>query len=119
VGHADAAGVDERVGQVAGVVEHRAGHGGQADLVAVVGDAGHHAALDQARVQHTLGQLIGREVGGAEAEDVGDGDGVVGGAHHVADDAADTGVRAAEGLDGRRVVVRLGLDGDGDARACS
>ena len=36
---------------------------------------------------------------------------------HVADDAADAGVGAAERLDRRRVVVRLGLERDGRALA--
>ena len=36
----------------------------------------------------------------------------MGDAEHVADHAADTGVRAAERLDGRRVVVGLGLERD-------
>ena len=39
------------------------------------------------------------------------------GAHHVADDAADAGVGAAERLDRRRVVVGLGLHRDGRAAA--
>ncbi len=52
----------------------------------------------------------------AEAQHVGDGDRAVGDAEHVADHAADAGVGAAERLDGRRVVVRLGLEGDRRAR---
>ena len=67
-------------------------------------------------MQHAVGQLVGGEIGGTEAENVGDGDRVMGGAHHIADHAADTGVGAAERLDGRRMVVRLGLDRDGGAR---
>ena len=39
--------------------------------------------------------------------------GLVRGADHVADDAADAGVGAAERLDRRRMVVRLGLDRHG------
>ena len=56
------------------------------------------------------GSVVGRQVGRAEAQHVGDGDRPVGGAQHVADHAADAGVGAAERLDRRRVVVRLGLD---------
>ena len=61
VGDADAAAVHQRVGDVAGVVQHGAGDRRQADLVAVVGDTGDHTCLDQARVQHAVGELVGRE----------------------------------------------------------
>ena len=57
------------------------------------------------------GNVSGGEIGRAEAQHVGDGDRAVAGADHVADDPADAGVGAAERLDGRRVVVRLGLEG--------
>ena len=119
-GHADAPAEHQRVGGVAGVVEHGAGDGRQADLVAVVGDAvdrrprGCAAGAARRRAASASGQ-----VGRAEAQDVGDGDRPVGGAEHVADHAADAGVGAAERLDGRRVVVGLGLQGDrraGDER---
>ena len=58
------------------------------------------------------GSVAGGEVGGPEAQHVGDGDRAVAGAEHVADHAADAGVGAAERLDRRRVVVRLGLEGE-------
>ena len=111
-GDADAPAEHQRVRREAGVVEHGAGDGRQADLVAVVGDAVDHAVADAPRVQRAVGQLGDRQVGRAEAQHVGDGDRAVGGAEHVADHAADAGVGAAERLDGRRVVVRLGLEGD-------
>ena len=113
--HADAAAEHERVGGEPGVVQHRAGDGGQADLVAVVGDAGDDALADQPRMEDAGRHQLVRQVGGSEAQDVGGGDGVVRGAHDVADDATDAGVRAAERLDRRRVVVRLGLHRDGGA----
>ena len=118
-GDADAAAEHERVRRVRRVVEHGAGDGRQADLVAVVGDAVDDALADAPRVQHAVGQLGERQVGRAEAQDVGAGDRAVGGAEHVADHAADAGVGAAERLDRRRVVVGLGLEGDrraGDER---
>ena len=62
------------------------------------------------------GSASARQVGRAEAQHVGDRDRSVGGAHHVADHAADAGVGPAERLDRRRVVVRLGLDGERRAR---
>ena len=53
-------------------------------------------------------------VGIGDAEDVGVGDGLGGqaGAQDVADHAADAGGRAAVGLDGGGVVVRLDLEAD-------
>ena len=101
-GDADAPAEDERVGREAGVVEHGAGDRRQADLVAVVGDAVDHAVADAPRVQRAVGELGDGQVGRSEAQHVGDGDRAVGGAEHVADHAADTGVGAAERLDGGR-----------------
>ena len=116
-GDADAAAEHQRVGGVAGVVEHGAGDGRQADLVAVVGDAGDDARRGCAAGGATpSGSSSSGEVGRAEAQHVGDGDRPVGGAHHVADHAADAGVGAAERLDRRRVVVGLGLEGERRAR---
>ena len=98
-----AAGVDQRVALVAGVEDDLAADVGQAQAVAVAADAGDDAG------QHALGVGV---VGGAEAQRVDDGDRA--GAHRedVADDAADAGGRALVGLDVRRVVVRLDLEGD-------
>ena len=107
----DASGVHQGVRGVPRVVHHGPGNGGQADLVAVVGDAGDHPVGDPQGMQHAVGRLA--LIGWAEAQDVGHGDGPVGGAHHVPDHPAHTGVRPAEGFDGAGVVVRLGLQGDG------
>ena len=98
-GHADAAAEHQRVGREAGVVEDGAGDGRQADLVAVVGDAVDHAVADAPRVERTVGQVGDWQVGRAEAQHVGHGDGPVRRAEHVADHAPDTGVGAAEGFD--------------------
>ena len=116
-GDADAAAEHQRVGGVAGVVQHGAGDGRQPDLVAVVGDAGDDAgARCAAGCSTPSGSSSSGEIGGPEAEDVGDGDRAVGRAEHVADHAADAGVGAAERLDRGRVVVRLGLEGQRRAR---
>ncbi len=112
VGDADAPGEHQRVGGEGGVVEHRAGDGRQADLVAVVGDAVDHALADAQRVEGAVGDVGERDVGWPEAQDVGDRDRAVGGTEHVADHAADAGVGAAERFDRRRVVVGLGLERD-------
>ena len=68
-----------------------------------------HRARRGAGAARPVGSVGGSSVGRAEAEDVGDRDRTMTCAHHVADDAADAGVRAAERLDRRRMVVRLGL----------
>ena len=106
---ADAAAEDQRVGRELVVVEHGAGDRREADLVAVVGDAGDDALADAPRVQRAVGQRLGGEIGGAEAQHVGDGDRSMTGAEHVADDTTDPGVGAPERLDGGRMVVRLRL----------
>ena len=62
-------------------------------------------------MQHAIRKLVSREVGGAEAQDVGDRDRAVRRSHHIADHPADTGVRSTKRLDRRGMVVRLGLDG--------
>ncbi len=108
-GAADATAEDQRVGGELVVVEHGPGDGRQTDLVAVVGDAGDDALADAPRMQGAFRQRLGGEVGGSEAQHVGDGDRPVAGSEHVADDATDPRVGAAERLDGRRMVVRLGL----------
>lgn len=100
---ADGTGVDQRVALVAGVEDDLAADVRQTQAVAVAADA-----RDDAR-QDALGVGV---VGRAEAQRVDDGHRP--GAHRddVADDAADTGRGTLVGLDVRRVVVRLDLEGD-------
>ncbi len=105
---AEAERVDERVALVARVEDDLAADVGQPQAVPVAADAGDDAG------QHALGVGV---VGVAEAQRV----------HHehrpgahredVAHDAADAGGRALVGLDVARVVVRLDLEGDGQALA--
>jgi hypothetical protein len=106
--HADAQRVDQRVAEVGRVEDRLAADVGQAEAVAVAADAGDDPG------QHPVG-VVGVER--AEAQRVHDGDRA--GAHRedVADDAADAGRGALVGLDVRRVVVRLDLEGDGVALA--
>ena len=73
VGEADAAAVDERVGDVTGVVEDGAGDRRQADLVAVVGNAGDYTGAISRGCSTPSGSCR-REVEGPEAQDVGDCD---------------------------------------------
>ena len=101
--HADAERVDQRVAEVGRVEDRLAADVGQAEAVAVAADAGHDPG------QHPVG-VVGVER--AEPERVHHRDRP--GAHRqdVADDAADAGRRALVGLDVRRVVVALDLEGD-------
>ena len=100
---ADAHRVDERVGGVGLVERALAADGRDADAVPVVADPGDRAPEVP--------------VGRAEAQPVEQRDRA--GAHRddVAEDAADAGRGALERLDRGRVVVRLDLEGDGDAVA--
>ncbi len=109
---AERAAVDERVPDVALVVEDGAVHGGEPELVAVVADAGHHAVADAAGVQHPGGEPFVGEVRRTEAQHVGAGDRAGRHAEDVAHHAAHPGVGPAEGLEGRGVVVGLHLEGE-------
>ena len=100
--HADAQGVDQRVAEVGGVEDGLAADVGQAQAVAVAADAGHDPG------QHAVGV---RGVERAEAQRVHHGDWASAHREDVADDAADAGRGALVGLDVRRVVVRLDLEG--------
>jgi hypothetical protein len=106
--HPDAERVDERVAQVAGVEDRLAADVGQTETVAVAAHAGHDPR------QHSVGVGLGER---AEAERVHHRDRPGAHGEDVADDAADPGRGALVGLDVRRVVVRLDLEGDGVALA--
>ena len=105
---AEAEHVDERIAGVRRLERDLAADGRDADAVAVVGDAGDHAfeqAARSGRVERSEAQRVQqRDRPRAHRED-------------VADDAADAGRRALIRLDERRVVVRLDLEGGGEAVA--
>ena len=106
--HADAHRVDERIALVR-VVEHDfTGDGRHADAVAVVADALHDAGdeLPHARVIEC-----------AETQGVEQRDGARAHREHVAQDSTDARRGALVWLDGRRVVVRLDLERDGESVA--
>ena len=105
---AGAHGVDQAVAGVAVFEVDLAADGGDADAVAVEADAADHV-LEQV--------ALARLVELAEAQRVEAGDGPRAHGEDVADDAADAGGGALEGLDGRRVVVALDLHGHGPAVA--
>ena len=106
--HAGAHGVDQAVALVAGLEVDLAADGGDAEAVAVVGDAADDAVEQEALAR--LGELAEAQRVHAHARPR---------AHRedVADDAADAGGGALEGLDRRRVVVALDLHGHGPAVA--
>ena len=108
-GQAEAHRVDQAVLLVGRLEVDLAADGGHADRVAVVADAG-DGVLEQ--VARALG------VGGlAEAQRVEHRDRPRADREHVAQDPADPGGRALEGLDRARVVVRLDLEGDAEPAA--
>ena len=109
---ADVAAVDERVAEVAVVEVDGAVDRGNAHAIAVVAHAVDDAAHHAPRMEHAGRQRVGRRVGRGEAEDVGVADRLraQAGAHDVANDAADAGVRAAVGLERRGMVVRFDLE---------
>ena len=94
--------VDQRVAGVGGVEHGLAADIGQAEGISVATDSAHHT------VEHAAG--VGG-VGGAEAQLIHHRDRPSSHRHDVAHDAADTGGRALIGLDERRVVVGLDLEG--------
>ena len=100
--------------EIARVEADRAVDGRNAHAVAVIADAGDDALHHLARMQHARRQRFRRRVGRGEAEDVGVADrlGAQAGAERIADDAAEAGVGAAVGLDGRGMVVRFDLEAD-------
>ena len=97
--------VHERVARVAGLERDLAADGGNADAVAVPGDAGDDA-FEQAPGPGCV------EV--AEPQRVHQRDGPRAHREDVADDPADAGRRALIRLDERRMVVRLDLEDGGE-----
>ncbi len=57
---AEGTAIDQRVADIAGVVEHRAVDGGQPEFVSIVADASDDAIADAAGMQHSGGQLVVR-----------------------------------------------------------
>ena len=106
VHHADAHRVDERIALVRRVEHDLAADRRHADAVAVVADAFHDAGE---QVAHA------RVIERAEAQRVEHRDGTRAHGEHVAQNAAHAGRRALVRLDGRRVVVRLDLERDGES----
>ncbi len=111
---ADAEGedVDERVAVVATLEDAFAADGGDAEAVAVVRDAADDAGEDA-----PVARAGFRAIEPAEAERIHDGDGPRAHGEDVAQDAADAGGRALEGLDEAGVIVRFDLEGDDVAAA--
>ena len=110
--------VHQRISGVAAFELHLAANVGNAKAVSVRRDAAHNA------FQHRMvldaawpGRRAGLRRDGAETKRVHDGDRTRSHGEDVAQDAANTGGRALEGLDERRMIVRLDLEGAGPAVA--
>ena len=103
---AEAQHVHERVLRVTGVEGELAADGGDADRVPVARDAAHHAFDEPA---------LARVVGRPEEQRIHHGERAGTHGEDVAQDPAHPGRRALIRLDGRRMVVALDPDGDGDA----
>ncbi len=104
--------VDQRIAVIAGLEDAFAADGGHAEAIAVMRDAADYAFEDSA-VTISPGRIVER----AETDGVEDGDGARAHGEDVAQDAADAGGRALEGLDETGVVVGFDLEGDGVAYA--
>src|SRR5450432_2434913 len=104
--------VDQGIGAVTRLENALAADGGDAEAVAVMRDAGDHAAQDAL----VAGAVLGI-VEAAEAPRIEHGDGTRAHGKDIAQDAADAGGRALEGLDEAGVVVGLDLEGDDVAAA--
>ena len=105
---ADAHRVDERIALVRRIERDLAGDGRNADAVAVVADALHDAGEQVANA---------RRIERAEAQRVEHRDRTRAHREHVAQNAADAGRGALIRLDGRRMIVRLDLERDGQSVA--
>ena len=113
---ADGAAEDQRIAEIALVETDGPVDGRNAHAIAVVAHAGHHAFHHLERMQHARRQRLRRRVRRSEAKDVGVADrlGAEAGAQRIADHAAQAGVGAAVGFDGRRMIVRFHLEADVD-----
>ena len=103
--------VHQRVPEIAGVVDHRPSHGGQAQLVAVVPDAGDDPLGYPGRGQHARWDRIRGGVRRSEAQHVETGDGPGRHPNNIADDPTYPGVGPAEGFQGGGMVVGFDFDG--------
>ena len=118
--HAEREGVDQRIAAVAGLELGFAAEIGNAEAVAVAGDAADHTFDDGVILGDQLpllGVLAGLLGNGAEAERIHDGQRPRAHGEDVAQNAADAGGRALERLDVAGVVVALDLEGAGPAVA--
>jgi hypothetical protein len=111
-GETDRATENERVCHVPLIEQRRAVDRGDAHLVSVVGDAGHHSGIDALWWQRSRGEHLWRCLERTEAEDVGVGDRLGRDPEHVAHDATHPGIGAAERLQGTGVIVGFDLEGD-------
>src|SRR5690606_3972689 len=111
---ADASREDERIRRVALVEEEAAARRRNSHPIAIVAHAGDDAVKHAERMERARRDRVLRKIGRAETEDIRVDDrlGAEPGSERVAEHSSDAGARAAVWLDGRRVVVRLDLEGE-------
>ena len=114
---AEREGVDQRVAAVAGLELGFAAEVGDAEAVAVAGDAADHAFDDGVVFAAELASSGSALVERAEAERIHDGERARAHGEDVAQNAADAGGRALERLDVAGVIVGFDLEGAGPAVA--
>ncbi len=95
--------VDDGIGAVTFVEDHLTGDGGDAQAVAVISDAAHHAVHQEA---------VAGDFQRAEVQRIQRSNGASSHGKNIAHDAAHAGGGALIGFDGARVVVRFDLEGD-------
>ncbi len=106
--NADAPAEDQRVGGKSRVVYDRPTNRWDADLIAIILNAGDYPRADAPGMKHAGRQIIKRGSGRTEAQHIGGGNGFGRNADHIADNAAHAGIRAAKRFDCRGMV--MGLD---------
>ena len=109
--------VDQRIAGVAGLEGDFAADRGHAEAIAVKSDAAHDAVEQAAIARDDFGRVAMRRRDGAEAQRIEHGDGPRAHGEDVAQNSADAGGRALEGLDVAGVIVRFHLEDGGEAVA--
>ena len=110
--HAEASTKDERVIKVPFIIENGTVDGGDAHLITVVTYTIDYTASDTPGWKNTCRQFLDRRIQWAKAEDIGAGNWLRRDAQYIANDTTHAGIRAAEGLNRRRMIMRLDLEGD-------
>src|SRR5579883_2721069 len=107
---AQAAAVDQRIVNIARVIQDGSVHGGNTHLVTIIAYAIDHTIGDALWRKDARGQFVHRGIGRTEAEHIGTGNRLSRDAEHITNHAAHARIRAAKRLYRRRMVMRLNLE---------